>query len=272
MNVYILAHTDRNIAYECCKAFVALSKKTKDFKVVFDKEYDLLYELPELVGKIYFKNMNNVIDIFKNNNLVLLDFDLDWYLHGNEFYSEYIKEKILGSSDVKLPKINLQSNSVMDNKIKNIIQENDVHNYSNVFLGNVPSEIKPMILDFLQPRVNLIEKTEEMTTSEVYHLIRNCSFCISKPGFEQLIASDNLVPNFVIVDHANASINQQKNCYIYDPYKNDYFKFVPSFFERDYNHRLLANKQIFNIEQVQKSLFAELLDAFNNEKLPFVND
>lgn len=272
MKVYILAHTNKDIVYECCKAFVALSKKTNEFKIVFDKEYDLIYELPELVGKIYIKDANNVIDILKGNTLVLLDFDLDWYIHGSEFYSEYIKEKILGSADVKLPKINLQSNSEMDSKINNVIQKNDVNNFSNVFLGSVPIEIKQILLDFLRPRVNVIEKTGDMTTSEIYHLIKTCSFCISKPGFEQLIASDNLIPNFVIVDHAHASISKQKNCYIYDPYKNDYFKFVPSFFSKDYNHRLLANKQIFDLQQVQKSLFAELLDAFNNEKLPFVND
>jgi len=268
MKIFVLKNTNSYIAYECCKAFKSLSKKQKEFSVIFDKVYEFVYHVPELVGKIHSSEDHNISKMFFNNETVLIDFSIDWFLC-NENPIQYAKNKILGE-DYITDTINISVNDTVIQKINNKLQESNVHNYSFVYLGDINKNLYSKLKDYLSERVNVVEKIDGCTDLELYQLIKSCDCAIVPTGIEQSIADDLGKTNFVVVEQANPYI-ANNNSYVFDPFKNDFYKTIPNYFSTDSKHTLQANNQFLSDPKILDLLIKELFDCFDNIELPYVN-
>ena len=94
MKAFIFKNTNNNTAWLSAKALLNYAKNGDDFIAVFDKEYDFLFELPDLHQRIYFLDAVNIFKTLQSYDIEILDFDLDMFANDCKTYQEYISKKI----------------------------------------------------------------------------------------------------------------------------------------------------------------------------------
>lgn len=263
MQAFIFTNTSASIAWLSAKALASYAAKGNNFVAVFDHEYDILENVPELYQKIYFLNTPNIFKTIKECDLTILDFDLDMFANNCATYQEYINLKISKTSKP------LSLHIDVNNQLDNVIADFNKHQFTDVFLSIKDQKYFSFCKEYLEDLVNVITYNTQ-TIVDLYYLINKCSFVVTDNQIEYLIAKDLNIPSFVIVDNLNVAVEKSKNTFIFDPFKNEPHPLPPSVFCKDRELTKKVNSQIINQNSVKDLLLTELKDALDKYKVPYV--
>lgn len=270
MKIFLLTNTDKQCAWSTLKVLVEYSKINSNFLIVLDQKYDIFLEVPNLYKKIYYINSANVSDLFKNNEIVHLDFSIGWFTSHCKTYEEYAKLMILDDRDSRVSALSFYQNSKIANKINSYLEECNKHQYSNVLVSIGNKDYFDVVNDFLKSKVNVILPPEDFTSIELYFLTHACDFAVVDGGFAYAMANDIEKPTFVICDKPYNNIEKKDTTFIFDPFKNDLAIEPPKLFELDYEHAHRINHQIMQYSKIQDLLYTELNDCLNKYLIPYV--
>ena len=263
MQAFIFTNTNPSIAWLSAKALASYAAKRNNFVAVFDHEYDILEQIPELYQKIYFLNMPNIFKTIRDCELTILDFDLDMFANNCNTYQEYINLKISETSNT------LSLHTDANNQLDKIITDSDKHQFTDVFLSIKDQKYFRLCKEYLDDLVNVITH-DTQSIVDLYYLINKCSFVVTDNQIEYLIAKDLNIPSFVVVDNLNVSVEKSKNTFIFDPFKNETNILPPKVFARDRALTKNVNSQIVDQNSVKDLLNIELKDALDKYKIPYV--
>jgi len=263
MQAFIFTNTNASIAWLSAKALANYAAKGNNFIAVFDYEYDILEQVPELYQKVYFLNTPNIFKKIKECELIILDFDLDMFANKCATYQEYVNLKISKTSN--LLALRIDTNKQLDSVIAGF----DKHQFTNVFLSIKDQRYFSLCKEYLDDLVNVITY-DTQSIVDLYYLISKCNFVVTDNQIEYLIAKDLNIPSFVVVDNLNVTVEKSKNTFIFDPYKNETHNLPPKVFAKDRALTKNINFQIVDQNSVKDLLNTELKDALDKYKIPYV--
>lgn len=294
--VFLFYNTNMSIAYISLKVLELYAKNDKNFIVVFDKSYDILYYDPVLYKKFY------TIDhlyIFENviapNQVTILDFGTDYETDVSINLEDYICSKILGKT-VDLPKkacVPLIEDRI---KIDKFITDHNQHKFSNVLfcpynidqestnfinvnndwydskLKSFTPEIVESIKTFLDPMINLIMiyPDHSYSSSELYYLVKNCDFVISNYDILYHFCKDLKKPNFCNLAIHEYNEKTPDNCVIFDPYRNKKTVIPPKLFTESYKSSLNYNNRILSYIDIEELTLNEIKLALDKYSIAYV--
>ena len=263
MKAFIFKNTNKSTAWLSVKALINYAKCGNNFVVVFDKEYDILNEVPELYQRVYFLHTANVFKTIKDCELVILDFDLDMLVNNCASYQEYIELKI--SSLTSPLQLYLEENNHLDD----IISQCNKHQFTDVLLSIKDPQCFNICKNYLDGLVNVITY-DNASIIEMYYLINKCSFVVSDNQLEYLISKELNKPKFTIVNNLEVTVKKSNNTFVFDPFKNETHVLPPREFRNDREITKKVNSQIIDYNSVKDLLIDELKDALDKYKVPYV--
>jgi len=263
MKAFIFKNTNNNTAWLSAKALLNYAKNGDDFIAVFDKEYDFLFELPDLHQRIYFLDAVNIFKTLQSYDIEILDFDLDMFANDCKTYQEYISKKISANFN------NISIQTFKNTPLDNIIKECDKHQFTDVFLSLRDETYLKFCKDYLDDLVNVVTYNED-SISDLYYIINKCSFIITDNNIEYLISKELDKPKFVIVNNLETEVEKSDNTFVFDPFKNETNFLPPTAFSKDRKITEKINLQIINHSSVKDLLLLELKDALDKYKVPYV--
>lgn len=296
MKNFIFANTNNSIAFSCYKALVNLLDFETEFNIIFDRYYDI-FELDSRLSKKFHIVTDRHIseNILYNQENILLDFDLDFFLSNFTSYDDYISSKI--SSEICMLSEPLQINPSTDTKIKvdEIISNADLHNFSyvlfaplnmdldkNDFIKNnntlidktsssFPIEISEQLHSFLESKVNLITITPSsdfnVDIAELVYLISQCDFVISNLDILHSVSIDQRIPSFLNLAKNTKYYQKDRLCTVYDPQRNHKRITPPAVFSQSRRQADIHNNQIitWDPEKIKK----EIIKSFDFHGVPY---
>lgn len=270
MKIFLLTNTNKQCAWNTLKVLIEYSKKNSNFVVVLDQKYDIFLESPVLYKKIFYVDSANVSDLFKDNEVVHLDFSIGWFVHHCRTYEEYAKLMVLEDKHAEVSLLEFYKNSSINRKINKFLSDNDDCKYSNVLVSIENEDYFDIINDYLKDKVNIIIPTDDFTSIELYFLTYMCDFVITDGGVVYTMANDISKPTFVICDKPYNNIEKKDTTFIFDPFKNDLAVEPPKIFELDYEQAVRVNHQIMQYSRIQDLLYTELKECLDKFFIPYV--
>lgn len=273
MKTFIFSNSNRHSVWLSAKALIEYSKEDSNFYAIFDTKNDILTQIPELYGKVYFNDDSNVVrDRIIGRDVVHLDFDIDWFISGHNNYEEYIGFKIFGDTKKDCPKLKFYISNEKTKQIKDYITKFDKCNFSNVFLNINNADYYSIVEEFLKDKVNLITINNEITTMERYFIISMCEYAVTDTDVEHIICNELGIPNFVIIDNPQNSLRKNKFCDIFNPFKNDLKRVPPAIFKNDHELAKNINDQIIQYSNIDELLCKEIQDSLDKFKISYVTE
>jgi hypothetical protein len=274
MKTLIFTNTNYSIAYVL---YCVLKNQPRVYNFVFDIEYEILTQDPYFSDRIWSLNDNFVFrETIENKDSIILDFDLDYTISRHSDYFNYIVDKL--NIDDRFEYARLIPFEEEKEKINRLITESNQNNFSNVLFAPINldwadssfnEQQQAVISKELADAVNLImvQPSDDLSSlSELFYLTEQCDFVISNLDVFHYFAVATNTPSFLNLN-AYEVTSVPKNCYVWDPERNNKFPVISKYFTTEYKKYKGSNYRL--LQYNPNELLSEILKSLNASNIPY---